>query len=257
MRSTEPPIMSQADFQASNPYASFGYIAADAPAAERATFIKRTYMHLMLAIYALVTLEFIWFQVVPPAWIESLFSIQYAWAGMMVAFMVVSWIADKWARNETSLQTQYMGLGIYVLAQSIILLPLLWIASSMTTDTAVGSFSPITVAAVATLVTFGILTAVVFATSADFSFMGSVLWMIGIGATLLIFASIFMNFPLGIWFSGAMILFAACYILYDTSNVLHHYRTTQHVAASLALFASVALLFWYILRLVMAFSNRD
>jgi FtsH-binding integral membrane protein len=45
--------------------------------------------------------------------------------------------------------------------------------------------------------------------------------------------------------------------MYDTSNVLHHYRTDQYVAASLALFASVAMLFFYVLRLVMAFSNRD
>jgi FtsH-binding integral membrane protein len=44
--------------------------------------------------------------------------------------------------------------------------------------------------------------------------------------------------------------------LYDTSNVLHRYRTEQYVAASLALFASVALLFWYILRLMMSM-RRD
>jgi FtsH-binding integral membrane protein len=36
---------------------------------------------------------------------------------------------------------------------------------------------------------------------------------------------------------------------------LHHYRTDQHVAAALALFASVALLFWYVLQLFWA--NRD
>ena len=46
-----------------------------------------------------------------------------------------------------------------------------------------------------------------------------------------------------------MIALASMYILYDTSNVLRTYRTDQYVAASLALFASVALLFWYILRL--------
>ena len=57
--------------------------------------------------------------------------------------------------------------------------------------------------------------------------------------------------------SAAMVLLAAGFVLYDTSNVLHHYRTTQHVAAALALFASVALLFWYILQIVLAFSSRD
>ncbi|WP_442481501.1 Bax inhibitor-1/YccA family protein [Aeoliella sp. SH292] len=249
--------MSQADFQASNPYASFGYIAADAPAVERAAFIKRTYLHLALAVYALVTLEFIYFKVVPEEWIGNVLSIPYSWAIMMGGFMLVSWVAESWARNEASLSKQYMGLGLYVFAQSILLLPLLWFASTMTTDTPFGDYNPITVAAVATIATFGLLTAVVFATSADFSFMRSILMMVGIGATILVFASVFMGFNLGVWFSGAMIVFAACYILYDTSNVMHHYRTTQHVAASLALFASVALLFWYILRLVMAFSNRD
>jgi FtsH-binding integral membrane protein len=61
---------------------------------------------------------------------------------------------------------------------------------------------------------------------------------------------------LGLWFSVAMVVLAGGFILYDTSNVLHHYRTDQHVAASLALFASVALLFWYVLRILLA-SSRD
>jgi FtsH-binding integral membrane protein len=38
---------------------------------------------------------------------------------------------------------------------------------------------------------------------------------------------------------------------------MQHYRTTQHVAAALALFASVALLFWYMIRLFMELSGRD
>ena len=63
-------------------------------------------------------------------------------------------------------------------------------------------------------------------------------------------ASLF-GFSLGVFFSGAMILLASGYILYDTSNVLHHYRIGQHVAAALALFASVALLFWYVLRILL------
>ena len=45
------------------------------------------------------------------------------------------------------------------------------------------------------------------------------------------------------------------YILYYTSNILHQYRTDQYVAAALALFASVALLFWYVIQIFMA--SRD
>ena len=54
-----------------------------------------------------------------------------------------------------------------------------------------------------------------------------------------------------------MIALACGYILYDTSNVLHHYHTSQYVAASLALFASVVLLFWYVLRIMLMFASDD
>jgi FtsH-binding integral membrane protein len=52
-----------------------------------------------------------------------------------------------------------------------------------------------------------------------------------------------------------MVAFAGAAILYETSNILHHYRPNQHVAASLSLFASVALLFWYVLRIFMGSRN--
>jgi hypothetical protein len=106
-------------------------------------------------------------------------------------------------------------------------------------------------------VVFAGLTLVVFITRADFSFLRMFLWLGGLAAMGFIVAAIFMpmlvaNFSmLGLIFTCAMIVLACGYILYDTSNVLHHYRTNQHVAAALALFASVAILFWYILRLFM------
>ena len=65
------------------------------------------------------------------------------------------------------------------------------------------------------------------------------------------------GFSLGNLFSAAMVVLAAGYILYYTSNVMQHYPIGSHVAASLALFSAVALLFWYILRLVMAFAGDD
>ena len=67
-----------------------------------------------------------------------------------------------------------------------------------------------------------------------------------------ILVAIIFNFQLGAVFLYAMIALACGYILYDTSNVLHHYRVGQHVAAALALFASVALLFWYVVQLFMS-----
>jgi FtsH-binding integral membrane protein len=59
---------------------------------------------------------------------------------------------------------------------------------------------------------------------------------------------------LGTWFSVAMVALAGASILYDTSNIIHHYRDDRYVGAALELFASVAMMFWYLLRL---FMSRD
>ena len=69
-----------------------------------------------------------------------------------------------------------------------------------------------------------------------------------------IVVSLLFGFSLGVLFSAAMVALAGGFILYYTSNVLHHYRPDQPVAAALALFAAVALMFWYVVRL---FMSRD
>ena len=100
---------------------------------------------------------------------------------------------------------------------------------------------------------FGGLTLTVFVTKADFSFLR---WAIVAGSVIalgLIVVAIIAGFSLGFWFSAAMVVLAMGIILYNTSNVLHHYSTHQHVAASLSLFASIALLFWYVLQIFMSF----
>jgi FtsH-binding integral membrane protein len=145
---------------------------------------------------------------------------------------------------------QYLGLSLYVLAEAVLFAPMLYFA---------GNFGPPNVIASAALITaiiFVGLTGVVMMTGADFSWLRTGLMAAGFATLGVIICGMIFGFSLGIWFSGAMILLAAGYILYDTSNVLHHYRVDQHVAASLALFASVALLFWYVLRILMEMNRR-
>ena len=48
---------------------------------------------------------------------------------------------------------------------------------------------------------------------------------------------------------AGMVALAAGFIIYTTSNIIHHYGTDQHVAASLELFASIATMYYYILML--------
>ena len=76
---------------------------------------------------------------------------------------------------------------------------------------------------------------------------------VGLGA---IVCGLLFGFSLGLFFSLGMVGLAGGYILYYTSQIMFHYRTDQHVAASLSLFASVALLFYYVLRILMSL-NRD
>jgi uncharacterized protein len=236
---------------AQNPYqAPMGVFAAQAAADERTAFITKTYLHLAGAIGLFVILEAVLLSLdVTGTLVGKVLSTQYGWLIVLGAFMVVSYIAESWARSAVSQTTQYMGLGLFVVAEAIIFTPLLYLA--MMKDPTGGIVKS---AAGATLVLTAGLTAVVFITRKDFSFLRSILMFGGFAAMGLIVVAILFQFSLGPIFSYAMIALACGYILYHTSNVLHHYRIGQHVAASLALFASVALLFWYILRI---FMSRD
>jgi hypothetical protein len=237
-----------------NPYQSWGLVAADAERDERASFIRLTYLHLAGAVLAFMGLEAILLNI--PG-IENFVALvagsRFGWFVVLGAFMGVSYLASSWANSATSSATQYLGLGLYVVAQAVIFVPLLWVAQQFSVDRGV---DVIGIAAVSTLVVFTGLTAVVFLTGADFSFLRTALFLGGLVAMGIIVCSMLFGFNLGILFVGAMLLWTAGYILYDTSNVLHHYRIGQHVAASLALFASVALMFWYMIQLVMALNSR-
>jgi hypothetical protein len=177
----------------------------------------------------------------------------YSWLLVLGAFMGVSWMARWWAESGQSTGIQYAGLGLYVVAQAAIFLPLMYLAVYLVGDPSI----PIT-AGLITLMTFAGLTAFVFTTRVDLASWGKYLALAVLVAIGLIVCGILFNISMfGLLFSGAMVALACGFILYDTSNILHHYRTDQHVAASLALFASVALLFWYVLQLVLAFSSGD
>lgn len=227
---------------------------ADASEEERSTFIRRTYLHLAVAIGVFAGLETLLLgplvdKVLPLiAWMVGG---TWNWLIVLGVFMVVGWLADWWAQQDTSPVMQYIGLGLYVLAETVIFLPLLYIAANYFS----GDLLP--TAAIITLGLFGGLTAVVFVTRKDFSFLRTALMVGGFVALGVIVCAIAFGFNLGVLFSVAMVVLAGGYILYYTSNIMHHYRTDQHVAAALALFAAVALMFWYIIRILMELYGRE
>lgn len=226
------------------------YLAAEASVDERAAFIRKTYAHLAGAIAVFIALEAALLSI--PGIEETVFGLlgtnPASWLIVLGLFMGASWVANKWAQSDTSKGMQYAGLGLYIVVEAVIFLPLLLTAQQMTGDN-----SLISQAGLITGALFLGLTVVALTTRKDFSFLGSFLkigFIIALG--MIVVSIFFQGFSLGLWFSGAMVLLAAGSILYSTGNMVHHYRTNQYVAASLSLFAAVALLFWYVLRIVMA-----
>ncbi|QDT19416.1 Bax inhibitor-1 family protein [Gimesia chilikensis] len=238
------------DYYDQDTTAGRGMFAIDAIAEERAAFIRKTYMHLTGAIFVFMGLEFIIFST--PTLRNGVLSLFTAspWI-ILIAFLGASWLASSLASSAKSLGTQYLGLGLYTLAEAIIFVPILFFASQMSNQTV------IPIAAVITLCIFGGLTAYVLVTGADFSFLGGGLTIALLAAIGIAIGAAIFGVSLGLWFAAAMVVLMSGFILYETSNVLHQYSTDQYVSASLALFASVATLFWYVLRIVMMFASED
>ena len=223
------------------------YIVANAEASERSAFIRRTYIHLALAIAAFAGLE--WF-LIQQTWAQNLaVTMSQNWLIVMLAFMGFSSLADRWAQSATSQGIQYVGLGVSIVIWSIIFLPMIIVAQQIEVTEGASIIQP---AALTTAGLVGALTLVAFLSGADFSFLRGFIVVASFVALGIIVVSILFGFTLGILFSGAMVLLASASILYTTSSVIHHYGTNQYVAASVALFAGVALMFWYILRIFMS-----
>ena len=230
---------------------TFSLSAADSPAVERAAFIRKTYAHLAVALLAFTGLEYYLVNAPFAQKLAMTMTGGYSWLIVLAAFMGVGYVADRLAHSQSSEGMQYLGLGLFVVAESIIFLPLLFMATFYSDP------GLIPTAGLMTLLLVGGLTATVFITKKDFSFLGGILSIGFFVALGFIVCSMIFGFSLGLIFSSVMVLFAAGSVLYTTSNIMHHYHPKQHVAASLALFAAVALLFWYVLQVLMALTGRD
>ena len=216
----------------------------------RSRFIVRTYNHLFGAIALFTLIEIVLFKTGLAEKIAgALMGVN--WLFVLGGFMLVGWFSSRAAATSKSLNSQYLALVAFVAAEAIIFIPLLFIANAYSQQ-ADGS-NVIASAAGTTILGCAGLTVVAFITRKDFSFLRSFLMWGGIVALLLIVASALFGFYMGTWFSVAMIGFAGAAVLYDTSNVLHRYEEDRYVAASLQLFSSIALMFYYVL---MLFTSR-
>jgi FtsH-binding integral membrane protein len=226
------------------------YAVAQALPQERAEFIRQTYGHLAGAVAAFIAIETLLVRSGIAEKFAQAVSGGFTWLAILAGFSLLGWFSRGLASRADSVPLQYLGLGIYVVAEALLFAPLIFIASRYSDPTVIPT------AGILTALMFVGLSAVALTTGKDFSFLGGALKIGGFVALGLIICSAIFGFHLGLFFSVLMVGFAMAAILYDTSQIMTHFSKDQYVAASLSLFASVALLFWYVLRIVMDMSRR-
>ncbi len=207
----------------------------------RASFITRTYSHVLAAILVFVAFEVWLFRTGNAERLAALMR-PVPWPMILGAFLLVAWLATRMAYRLKTRALQYAGLGLYILAKGIIIVPLLFHANAQVPGV-IGQAAQVTI-----LGTLG-LTAVAYLSRKDFSSWRPYIYWGSIVAIILIIAAYFVGLRLGTWFSVAMIAWAGASVLYDTGKILNRGHYGNHVGAALSLFASIGMMFWYIVRL--------
>jgi FtsH-binding integral membrane protein len=215
--------------------------------AARGDFLVRVYQHLAVALVAFVAFEALLFNLgVAGKIYDFVSSAGYVWLLLLGAFWLISWMATSASHDILNPQRQYLGLFGMAAAWSVIFAPFLYYFFRVADDGA----TDVWIAAAITGAGFAALTAVGLATRRDLSFLRPLITWAAVCSLLLIGAAILFGLPLGVWFSVAMIGLAGASILYQTQTIIRRYPAEAYVGASVQLFASVMLLFWYVLRLV-------
>lgn len=209
----------------------------------RADFMRRVYARLVAGVVAFVAIEaYLFTSGLAVAITEFVFTT--SWLLILGGFMVVSWLSNAVALRATTPGAQWGGYLLLVAANALIFAPMLVIAELQVPGTVAqaGQYA---------IGGFVILSVVAHRSSRDFTWLGAALRWFGILALVAIVLSVFTGFALGTWFSLAMIGFAGAAILYETQVILRETPPGRETVAAMALFSSLALLFWYLLRLFM------
>jgi FtsH-binding integral membrane protein len=216
----------------------------------RSAFLVKVYQHLLAAVIAFVLFETLLFSTgLAKALYDFISGSGPMWLVILGGFMVVNWLATTAAHDLWNPARQYAGLFGLAAAEAVIFAPFLYYVFNVEG----GGSVTVASAAVVTALGFGGLSLVGLLTRKDLSFIRPMLLWGGVMAVVLVLAAVLFGLELGVWFSLAMIALAGGSILYQTQTILRQYPEEAYVGAAVQLFASVMLLFWYVLRL---FSRR-
>jgi FtsH-binding integral membrane protein len=233
-------------------HTSTSAMVSEVDSATRTTFLKKTFLHLAGSILLFLGLSLLIVKTVIGSIVVSIMfggTIQILIT--MALFVGASFLAQSWSRNATSKPLQYTGLILYIGLEALIFTPLLLLAEAVAGFQLVGYAGLITLMLAGSLILFTLINKV------DFTFLNGFMFVAGIIIIGIVFGAIIFGLNLGVWFSALMVGFASIAILKDTSDIQRHYRPDQYIAACLSLFASIALLFYYILRIILSFTSQD
>jgi hypothetical protein len=224
-------------------------ILSQATDQERVEFYKKTYAHVGGGILLFLVFEYLLLQ--STAIVDFALSMTegFRWLLMLGGFMLITNYAESTALKTADKNLQYMAYVLYIFAEAFIFVPLIYIAIAYTE-----SFQILEQAGLVTLSLFVGISSIVFITKKDFSFLRAGLAIGFFIALGLIVAGVLFGFNLGLWFSVGMCVLAGGSILYQTSNMVHKFGTEDYIPAALGLFASLMLLFWYVIQI---FLSRD
>ena len=234
-------------------------LVAQADPIDAAQFYRKTYGLVALAFAGFAGLLYLFF-ITPVAGLfmntigamyNSLGS--FTWLIVMLAFWAGTYYAQKLAANGASRESQYAGLGLYVLLEAIIFIPLIYMVSIYTKGTPGDILIPACALTGALVLS---LTLAVQLTQVDFSFLRIVIVIGSICAIGAVIMFSIMGINPGTWFALAMILLMATVILYQTHQIKNSCSTDDYVIAAFILFSAFVTLLFYVIQFFMGRRNE-
>lgn len=219
------------------------------PPQTRADFMKGVYAHLMGGILAFIAVSWVLHRAGLDIEIYRAV-MNTSWLLILGGFMLVSWIANSMGVRARTPGAQYGGYALLVVANAVLFTIPFVHARIVALDNGLDDGEIIRNAAYLTIFAFVGLSIIAIRTGKDFSFLRGILLWGGVMALVAIVGSVLLGANLGLWFTLGMIAFAGAAILYDTQKVYRAYPPDMVVPAAMSLFASIALLFWYVLQLL-------
>lgn len=229
---------SQQDFAPQNRMGGVGPLTVDQVGVEeRVAFIRKVYALFFAGILFAVVGVWLGFAF-PPLMIAAA---QHPW--IMLIVMIGAVMGTQAVRHTPGVNL--VALFGFTTLTGVIISPLLYIISR-------SNPSSILQAGVLTVGIFGGLTAYVFISNKDFSFLrgmvtvGLIVVILGGLLNVLFVGSIGFGFALA---CATLLLFAG-FVLYDTSNIMRRYPTNEYVSGALALYLDALNIFLALLRIL-------